>query len=570
MRKIVRINTKTNTVSISPESDEYRKLAGRALAAHFVSAEVDPACEPLGPDNKMILAGMMLTGTTFSMANRLSVGCKSPLTGTIKESNVGGTAAPYLAAHGIKALILEDQPEAPACNVILISAAGEIRVENGAYLKGLGTYKSVGLLREKYGEKASVMVIGPAGERQYLNSAIMVTEFGIDSPTRAAARGGVGAVLGSKGIKAIVIEKAAEPYKFPYADWERFKEASKKVTQAILDSRGFLSTDGTAAILGFTIPSGMAPLENFSGGIMSEEDQALFNVTKTMERIRSYGGGTGHACQPGCLVKCSNIVNDANGNFLTAGFEYETIELFGPNCKIHDLDTIAKMDRFCDDFGFDTIEAAVTLGIYRDKKGKGSFEWSDGKDALTMFESFYEGGELADDFGMGAERFGKKYGVRRIPTVKGQAIAAYDPRAMKGTGTVYALSTMGADHTAGNSLGVPGLVGTEKAGSLDFAITKQSAMAAMDSHMCLFCWGVVAADLQVYADMVAAAYGFDLTAADITALGEQTIALEREFNRRAGIRPDQDALPEFFYTDPTPEGAVFDITAEEIAEKWHA
>jgi aldehyde:ferredoxin oxidoreductase len=270
---------------------------------------------------------------------------------------------------------------------------------------------------------------------------------------------------------------------------------------------------------------------------------------------------------PGCLVKCSNIVNDENGNYLTAGFEYETIELFGPNCKIYDLDVIAKIDRFCDDFGFDTIELAVTLGVYFDS---GKMNWSEGAKALAMFESFYAGGELADDFGMGALRLGEKYGVKRIPAVKGQAIAAYEPRNLKGTGMVYALSTMGADHTCGNSITRPEMKGTEKEGVLDFAVGIQNAMAACDSNMCLFSFAATIAEIHEYANAINAAYGYEWTAANVMGMGGKAIATEREFNRRAGFTPAQDALPEFFYKDPAPAtGAVFDITAEEVAEKWH-
>ena len=320
-------------------------------------------------------------------------------------------------------------------------------------------------------------------------------------------------------------------------------------------------------MLGITIPSGIAPYQNFSGGIMTAQEQEQFNVTKTMARIRSYGGSTGHACMPGCLVKCSNIVHDENGNYLTASFEYETIELFGPNCKIFDIDVIARLDRFCDDFGFDTIELAVTLGLYFDS---GKLEWSDGAKALALFESFYAGGELADDFGMGAQRLGEKYGVRRIPAVKSQAMPAYDPRNLKGTGTVYALSTMGADHTCGNSIVSTELKGTEKVGSLEFATSIQSSMAACDSNMCRFSWVATMAEINEYVNAINAAYGFEWTAEDVIGMGAKTIATEREFNRRAGFTPAEDALPGFFYTEPSSAtGAIFDITVDEIAEKWH-
>ena len=567
MRKVIRIDTKTREVSVTPESNEYRALAGRALTSHFVSQEVVPTCDPLGPENKMIFTGMMLTGTTFSMANRLSVGCKSPLTGGIKEANVGGTAAPYLAAHGIKALILENQPSERECNIVVIAADGEVRIEAANELREAGTYKTVEFLHKKFGPKVSAIVIGPAGERGYLNSSIMVTEFGTEAPCRAAARGGVGAVMGSKGIKAIIIEKAAAPCKFPYADQDAFKEASQVVVQSILDKRGVFSSSGTVGLLGATIPSAMAPYRNFSGGKMNEEELEQFNVGKVLERVRSYGGGTGHACQPGCLVKCSNIVNNEAGEFLTAAFEYETVELFGPNCLIYDMDVLLKIDRFCDDFGFDTIELGASLGVYFES---GKMEWGDGAGALAMFESFYAGGSLADDFGMGTQRLGEKYGVKNIPAVKGQAMAAYEPRNLKGTGTTYAIATMGADHTCGPSLSRADLAPTGKEGQLDFAVSMQGPIAAADSNACLFCWAAIMAVGADYAKLINAAYGFEWTVGDVIGMGKKAVEAEREFNRLAGITPEQDRLPEFFYTEPSPAtGSVYDITHEEILEKWH-
>lgn len=567
MKQIVRINTKAKSVLVEPASDELRVLGGRALTSHLINSEVAADCDPLGSSNKLVFAGMMLSGTTFTMGNRMSVGCKSPLTGGIKEANVGGTACSFLTAHGIKALILEEQPDSQECNLIRIAADGKIYVENAGFIKGMGTYESCDLLREKFGQNISIIVIGPAGERKYLNSAILVTEFGTGKPCRAAARGGVGAVMGSKGIKAVVIEKAISPQKFPYADQNRFNEEIKKVIQTILDKRGIFSADGTAAVLGITIPSAIVPYQNFSGGVMTAEEQELFNVQKTLKRIRSYGGSTGHSCVPGCLIKCSNIVNDEDGNYLTAGFEYETIGLFGPNCKIFDVGIIAKLDRFCDDFGFDTIELAVSLALYFDS---GKLKWSDGEGALAMFQSFYEGGELADDFGMGSEGLGKKYGVKHIPSVKGQSLAAYEPRNLKGTGAVYALSPMGADHTCGSSLMGTELKPTEKAGSLEFAIDIQNINAMYDSNVCLFARAATIAAINEYANAVNAAYGLTWTSDDIIGMGAKTVLLEREFNRRAGITSSQDVLPDFFYKEPSAAtGSVFDINAGEIAEKWH-
>jgi len=420
----VRVNCRTREVKIAPESEVFKKLGGRALTSKILLDEVNPACDPLGSENKLIIAGMLLAGTTISTCNRISVGTKSPLTGGIKESNVVGTAGWYLASHGIKALILEDAPIDKKLHILHVKSNGEISLVEAEDLTEKGNYETVSILRERYGPNISIMSIGPAGERGYFNSSIMVTEMGTEKPCRAAGRGGVGAVMGSKGVKAIVIEKPLVQYRMEMQDPEAFKAAAKEVIQSVLNGRGMLSNVGTVGFLGATIPMAIAPYRNFNGGAMTEEEKEKFNVNVVVERIRSYGGSTGHGCQPGCVVKCSNIVNDKEGNYLTAGLEYETVELFGPNCGIFDMEVIARIDRFCDDFGFDTIELGVTLGVYMES---GKLPWSDGEGALKLFNSFYERNNIADDFGMGAYRLGKKYGVKRIPAVKKQALAAYEP-----------------------------------------------------------------------------------------------------------------------------------------------
>ena len=362
MKKIVRVNCKSGEIDIKPEGEIFKKLGGRSLTTHILLEEVNPACDALGPENKLIIAGMLLSGTPITTCNRLSFGAKSPLTNGIKESNVGGVAGSHLARHGIKAIIFEDAPEEKQCNILLIDADGKIELKDASYLAGKSNYDLVEIVTEKFGNDVSVISNGIAGERGYFNSSIQVTEMGNGKPCRAAGRGGLGAVMGSKGIKAVVIQKAAEPYVIDMVDRGRFTAASRKVAQSVLDDRGLLSEVGTIGLLGATIPTAMAPYKNFNGGAMTEEEIEKFNAQIVIDRVRSYGGGTGHACQPGCAVKCSNIVNDEQGKFITAGFEYETAELFGPNCALFDVDTIFKIDRFCDDFGFDTIELGVTLG----------------------------------------------------------------------------------------------------------------------------------------------------------------------------------------------------------------
>lgn len=565
MKKIVRINTKTREIVSSPEND-FPKMGGRILTSYIVTSEVDPRVNPLSDGNKLVIAGMIPSGTTISSTYRLSIGFKSPLTNGIKESNVGGTAGYYLSGQGIKALIIEDKPESDECNILVIATDGSIRFENASYLKEKGTYETEDILRKKFGGKVGFLSVGPAGERGYLNSSIMVTEMGIEHPCRAAARGGGGAVMASKGIKAIVVQQAEDPYKIKYSDVEAYLAAAKIVNQSIREDNLF--TSGTAVLLGATLPSGIAPYRNFNGGFATQREQDQYNVQTVMERMSKYGGKLGHPCQPGCVVQCSNAIYEEDGTFLTGGYEYETIELAGPNCGIFDPETVMRIDRFCDDFGFDTIEFAVTLGIYMDC---GKIQWGDHNAVLCLFEDIRRRRGAADDFGLGADRLGKKLGAKHIPTVKGQAIAAYEPRNLKGTGTTYAISPMGADHTSGATLGNRELAPDEKEGQLELSISLQSAMITADSHMCLFAWGNAMKAVGDYLKVLSAVFGETWTLGEMSGMSTEILKKEIAFNRAAGIGPEQDCLPDFFYKEPSmATGSVYDITYEEIARKWHS
>jgi aldehyde:ferredoxin oxidoreductase len=562
MKKTVRINTKTKEIASYPGM--FFNKGGRMLTSHVITSEVNPRAEPLGAGNKLVIAGMLPAGTTISSTYRLSIGFKSPLTGGIKESNVGGMPGYYLHGQGIKAIILEDKPEKDECNILVIAKDGSISFEDASDLKGKGTYETEEILRNKFGKDIGILSVGPAGERGYLNSAIMATEMGIERPCRAAARGGGGAVMASKGIKAIVVHKADNPYEVVVADKEAYARLSKIVNEAIMKDNPFSA--GTVVLMSH-VASGISPYRNFSGAVPPQEEQDRYNVQTITGRMQEHGGKVGHACMPGCLVQCSNAVHDKDGNFLTGGFEYETIELAGTNCGISDVDVVANIDRFCDDFGFDTIEFAVTLSTYMDC---GKMAWGDNDAVLKLLKTIRKDASVADDFGLGAERFGKKLGAKRIPTVKGQALAAYDPRAVKGTGTSYAISTMGADHTSGPTLDNTRLVHHEKKGNLEYSVQLQSIMLAADSNMCIFAWGNAMKVGGEYTRALTAALGQTINRKIIFTTAMDMLKREVTFNRLAGIGTEHDKLPEFFYNEQSvPTGSVYDITPEEINEKWH-
>lgn len=327
---------------------------------------------------------------------------------------------------------------------------------------------------------------------------------------------------------------------------------------------------GTAVLVNILNEAGGLPTRNFTTGRF--ENAQNISGERMTDLIKERGGKVSHACHPGCIMGCSQVYNDANGEYLTAGFEYETIWAFGSNCEIDDLDAIAEMDRYCDDVGLDTIDTGVTMGVAMEA---GIISFGDKEGVFKLFEEIKKGTPLGRILGCGAEATGRIYGVTRVPTVKGQGIPAYDPRAVKGVGVTYATSTMGADHTAGysvtaNILGVGGKIDPLKPDNqVKLSQDLQVATAAVDSTgLCLFVAFAVLDNplaLEAIVEMLNAQYGLSLTGDDVTELGKSVLKAERDFNDRAGFTKAHDRLPEFFMEEELlPHGVKFDVLEEEM------
>lgn len=566
--KLLRIDLTNKKAEFQVVPQEYAALGGRALTSKIILDEVDPTCNPLGKGNKLVFAPGLLSGTTAPSSGRLSVGGKSPLTGTIKESNAGGIAAQKLARMGIKALILEGA--ADDWNVLKITKDG-VEFVDASDVIGKGNYAVGEILRNKFGEKTGVISIGPAGENKMSAASIAVADME-GRPVRHAGRGGMGAVLGSKKVKALVINDEGAPG-VEIKNKEAFKKAAQAFSKMLLAhpvcGQG-LPTYGTAVLINVLNEAGGLPTENFRTGRFDGADK--ISGETMYDTINARGGKPTHACHPGCVMRCSQVYNDDKGEYLTAGFEYETIWAFGANCKIDNLDAVAKLDRYCDDLGLDTIEMGVTLGVAMEA---GIIPFGDHEGALKLFgEDIANGTPLGRILGQGAEFTGKAYGVTRIPTVKRQAIPAYDPRAVKGVGVTYATTPMGADHTAGysvtaNILKVGGYVDPLKTdGQVELSRNLQIATAAVDSTgLCLFVAFAVLDEpeaLPKVVDMLNAQYGINLTLDDVTELGKSVLRWEREFNKKAGFNNAHDRLPEFFQEECPPHNTTFDFTGEEL------
>ncbi|MGB9846530.1 MAG: aldehyde ferredoxin oxidoreductase C-terminal domain-containing protein, partial [Desulfotomaculales bacterium] len=534
--------------------------------AKIMNDEVNPKCDPLGPENKLILCGGLLNGTLAPNTGRLSVGGKSPLTGGIKEANAGGTAAQMMGRLGIRAIIVEGKPRDNEWFILKIDKDRAELLPGDKYA-GLNNYALTDQLRKDFGAKIGIISIGCAGERGYRNSTVQVTDME-GRPSRAAARGGLGAVMGAKGLKAVVLDAAGSSAETPYADREKFRAAVKSYVEGIkanpVSGKVFPAL-GTAALVNMVNALGALPTHNYSNGRWDKAEK--ISGEKLVEIQSARGGKNGHICMPGCVVACSNVYHDANGNYLTAGLEYETITLNGSNCGIDSLDVIARIDRLCDDFGIDTIETGGTIAVCMEA---GIIPFGDGEGAIRLIQEMIAGTDFGKILGQGTEFAGRHLGVKRIPVVKGQNLAAYDPRGLKGTGVTYATSPMGADHTAGNSVGNPAVNPYQKEGQVELSRNLQVAMATVDSlGLCLMAaLGPMedSANIGHLCAMMAGRFGGEWNPEKLFAIGVQTLALEKAFNKAAGFTAKDDRLPDFFSTEVLPStGSVFDFSEEELA-----
>ncbi|NIA06253.1 MAG: aldehyde ferredoxin oxidoreductase [Actinobacteria bacterium] len=568
--KLLRISMTDGSLQSQPIPPQYQGLGGRALTSAIVAAEVPPRCAPLGPNNKLILAPGLLTGTSAACSGRLSAGGKSPLTGTIKESNAGGTASQHLARLGIAAIVVEGQPKNGLQQVLHITADGA-KLTPADKLEGQGNYATVESLFTKFGQKCSIISIGQAGEMKLATATIAVTDPE-NRPTRHCGRGGLGAVMGSKGLKAVVID-AAGGKRPESADPKTFSEAARIFTAELKKhpvTSSTLPTYGTNALTNVINQAGALPTRNFTSGNFEGAEKTSGETQRDM--ILARDGLAKHACHPGCVIQCSRIYNTKKKEYLTKGPEYETVWAHGANCGIDDLDTIAEMDRLEDDIGVDTIETGATLAV---AMAAGLAEFGDGKAAMRMVNEIAQGTPLGRTLGSGAEVTGKVFGISHVPTVKGQSMPAYDPRAVQGIGVTYATSTMGADHTAGyavapNILKVGGDLDPLKPdGQVEASRNLQVATAMLDSAgLCLFvafCVLDSPAAFGAIRDMLNAHYGWTLSDDDLLAIGGKTLLKERTFNKAAGFGPADDRLPEFCYTEPLPpHNTVFQVTDQDL------
>jgi aldehyde:ferredoxin oxidoreductase len=562
--KIWRINLNAQSLALEDVPPAWSHLGGRGLSCRILLDEGVATCEPLGLGNKLVYAPGLLVGHMLSSCDRISVGAKSPLTFGIKESNAGGSTGMSMALLGMKALIVEGKME-EGLWILHLSMSG-IRFIRVDEMKNWGVTETARKLLEIFPGRISISLIGAGGEMKLAAAGIQ----NLDKdrvPSRIAARGGLGAVMGSKGIKAIIFD-ASGGEKPGLFDAEAFKAAQKRFTKALLEHPQIkvYADYGTAAIARMSQGFGALPTRNFSSGHFDGLDSISGEHLRETILERGGDGETTHACMAGCTIRCSNIFADNQGKSVVSPLEYETIGLMGSNLGIDNLDTIAQMNSIVNDLGLDSIEIGAALGVAAEA---GLMKFGDGAGAIKLLHEIRLGSPLGRIIGNGAAMTGRVFGVERVPVVKNQAISAYEPRAIKGTGVTYATSPQGADHTCGLTIRAK-VDHLDPTGQAELSRNVQINNAGYDTlGACIFAGFGFSSVPEAVRDLINARYGWNMGLDALQILGRETIKLEREFNRLAGFTSAHDRLPEYMRREVLPPfNPVFDVPESDLDRIW--
>lgn len=558
--RIIRVDMSTGGVTEERAPEAWALLGGRALTSRMLLEETDARIHPLGEAARLYVAPGLLAGTAVTTSGRTSFGFKSPLTGGTKEANVGGQLGHRLARLGIKAIVVSGaSPD--GWKRLDIDGSGA-RLAPADDLAGRSNYD---LHRELVGEALrtrAAATIGPAGEHRMASASVAVTDPE-GRPTRHAARGGPGAVMGAKGLKAIVVDDAEGVRTVPGENAKEFKGEVVKFSKMVLEDPRVHNTSryGTAGVIKFVNRDNVLsmPTRNHRDGSWERADSISGQVIEELGKER---GGKMLPCMAGCIIKCAILYNDAGGEHVTTALEFETIALLGSNLEIGPADAVAELDRLCDDIGLDTIEVGNAIGVAMEA---GVLAWGDWEGTKRLLDEDVRGGTpLGRIVGGGTAHVAATYGVDRVPVVKGQGLPAWEPRTLKGMGVTYSTSPQGADHTAGM---------VTARGATPDTLVKQSrheqlVMMAVDSvGVCQFT-NALPGDMAAF---ISERFGEAMTDEQLLALSREAIETEREFNRRAGFDREDDRLPQWLREEPLPlpDGpSVFDIEDALVDEVW--
>ncbi len=575
-------------VNLSKGITTERKLdnplaGGRLLSSQLVTEFVDPLCDPLSPENALVFACGPLANMRTSTGSRLSVGCKSPLTQGIKEANAGGMAGDSIAGLGYRAIVFLGAIPAGKKSVYILDENGiHTNDEAAQACWGMGNEETAQTLFSQFGNDFCIISIGQAGEMLYRAAGIAVTDAE-GNPFRLAARGGVGAVMGSKGLKAILLRRPDK------AGSTLDKDARTQVTAfnkhvATSDRVKVLREYGTASTVMPVQVMGGLPVRNFSKGQLPDAEPIGADNMRRLILSRGGKGRPTHACMTGCVIQCSNAFPDEAGDLLAAPVEFETIGLCGSNLEIISLDEIGQINRLCNDYGLDTIEVGAALGVMMEAAEQPQLpervsshikkeelpRFGNAASALTALLQVPQDTYLGRLVGNGVVYAGETLGVKHIPAVKGQAMSAYDPRVVKGTAVTYATSPQGADHTAGLTVFFP-VDHRDPSNAIALSKKAQIQRAAYDAlSLCAFNTSATGQRPDIVINMLKGIYNIDLPDDWMDRIGRQVIDVELAFNKAAGMTEKDDRIPDYFHTEALlqPVESVFDVPTAEMDRIW--
>ena len=555
--KIARINLSTGEIKVEPLDLDlaHKFIGGRGLCTKILYDEGVATVEPLSPENKLIYITGPMTGAAAPSTGRYMVVTKSPLTGMIACSNSGGIWGAKLKHAGWDAIIVEGQ--APEWTYISIED-DKIQLLDAREYLGMMSEEMDTKLKEKHGPTASVLNIGPAGEKQVLLAAIM------NDKDRAAGRSGVGAVMGSKKLKAIVV-KSSRIKLDNIADEEALKAATKRAMDVLManpvTSSG-LKQLGTAILVNIINNVGSLPTRNWQESYYEQAEDISGEALAEKYLVRP------GACYR-CPIACGRVIN-VNGH-VTGGPEYEPLWAYGANCGNNDLNVIDECNMLCNEYGLDAISTPCTIAAAMELYQRGAIkeedcagvplEWGSTK-ALVEWTKRMGNPETELDWLMssGSARLCEHYGMPELSmSVKKQEMPAYDARGIQGIGITYATSNRGGCHVRGYMIS-PEVLGLPQ--QLDRTVTDDKAVwaktfqdltAVIDSMgHCLFTSFAMGA--QEYTDLLNAATGTNYSAEEVLAIGDRIYNIERMFNKAAGMKPEDDRLPKRLLNDPIVNG----------------
>ncbi|HPZ76585.1 MAG TPA: aldehyde ferredoxin oxidoreductase family protein [Thermosynergistes sp.] len=553
--KLLRVNLTEGTITTEalrkPWAEEY--IGARGLGSKYLYEEVDPAVDPLSPENKIIFATGPLTGTLATSGGRYNVVTKGPLTGTIAASNSGGYWGPELKYAGYDMIIIEGKAAEPAYLWIFND---RVELRCAAKLWGKSTHEATDIIVSETDPEAKVACIGPAGEKLVKFACV------INDKHRAAGRTGVGAVMGSKNLKAIAVRgtkgiRVADPKRF----MEAAIDARKKLEASPVNSQG-LPAYGTNVLVNIINATGGFPTRNFQESVFEGAEKISGETFAATYLLRP------KACAS-CTSRCGRV--SAVGEVTGEGPEYEAVWAYGAQCGIDDLASITKANFLCNELGLDPITMGSTIGCAMELYERGILKKERvGMDLyfgnaeaileLTRKTALREG--FGDELAEGSYRLASKYGHPELSmTAKKQEMPAYDPRALQGMGLEYATSNRGGCHVRGyltspEVLGIPEKLDPASVEDKpQWTKTFQDLTAAIDSSgLCLFItFGLGAPEV---ASQLSAATGIDYTTEKIMECGERVWNLERLFNLKAGLSAEDDTLPPRLLHEPIPAGPM--------------